>query len=435
MLTLFTIFLAIFWIIFASSKLKIHPFISLVLAGIFVGLSNGLDIEKTAKLLSEGFGGLMTKIALIVVLGCLIGVFLEKSGATIQIARFILRIFGKKYPELAITIIGTVVGIPVFCDSGYVILSGLTKPLAQESKGSLAGISLGLAGGLYTTHTLLPPHPGPLAVMGSFGIESQMAWVMIVGSLVALPTTILVFLLARFLGKKIQIKEDLNEKVEVETPELPAVWASFLPIFLPITLLILGAFTEIAVFKFLGIPIIALMIGLLLSLVLLPKKERKNSPEFFKKGILEAGIILVLVGAGGAFGAVIKETPLKNLIGEYVGNGQNSAVGLMFILFAMGAFFKTAQGSTTAAMTIVSAMFAPILANLGINEPIVFVFLMCSVASGAMVVSHANDAYFWVISYYSNFTLSQGYRSITPLTLLQGLGSFIFTLILYFIVQ
>jgi GntP family gluconate:H+ symporter len=434
MLTLLTIFLAIIWIIWASAKLKIHPFISLLLAGIFVGLSNGLGIEKTAKLLAEGFGGLMTKIALIVVLGCLIGVFLEKSGATLQIARFILRIFGKKYPELAITLIGTIVGIPVFCDSGYVILSGLTKPLAREAKSSLASISLGLAGGLYTTHTLLPPHPGPLAVMGNFNIENQMAWVMLTGSLVAVPVTLVVFWSARFLGKKIQIHLQESEESS-EIIQLPATWASFLPIFLPITLLILGAFTDIAIFKFLGTPIIALLIGLALSVVLLPSNERKHSPDFFKKGVLEAGMILVLVGAGGAFGAVIKETPLKYLISEYVDNGQGSVVGLMFILFAMGAFFKTAQGSTTASMTIVSAMFAPILANLGIGEPIVFVFLMCSVASGAMIVSHANDAYFWVISYYSGFTLSQGYRSITPLTLLQGVASFIFTLILFFIFQ
>lgn len=434
MLAIFTIFIAIAWVVWASARLKIHPFISLLLAGVFVGLSNGLGIEKTAKLLSEGFGNLMTKIAIIVILGCLIGVFLEKSGATVQIARFILRIFGKKYPELAITLIGTIVGIPVFCDSGYVILSGLTQPLAREAKSSPAGISLGLAGGLYTTHTLLPPHPGPLAVMGNFNIENQMAWVMLIGSFVALPVTLVVFGSARVLGKKIQIHIQSNEN-NLETTNLPATWASFMPIFLPITLLILGAFTEIAVFKFLGTPIIALLIGLVLSLGLLARNEHKNNPDLFKKGIAEAGMILVLVGAGGAFGAIIKETSLKNLIGEYIGAGQNSDVALMGMLFAMGAFFKTAQGSTTAAMTIVSAIFAPLLSNIGISEPIILVFLMCSLASGAMIVSHANDAYFWVISYYSGFTLSQGYRSITPLTLLQGIASFIFTLILYFIFQ
>jgi gluconate:H+ symporter, GntP family len=429
-----TIVLALLWIIIASSRFKIPPFISLILAGLFVGISNNLGIEKTTKLLSEGFGGLMSKIALIVILGCLLGVFLEKSGATTQIARSILNFFGEKRPILAITIIGAVVGIPIFCDSGYVLLSGLTRPLANQSKKSLAGISLGLAGGLYTTHTLLPPHPGPVAAMGSLGLNDNMAILMLIGFIIVIPTTLIAYFVASVLGKKVDLKP-LENGLNSNYVNTPSTIASFVPIVVPIVLLFLGSFLNEPVFKFIGNPLIALLIGLVLAISLVKSSERKNIQEWFRTGIIEAGPILILVGAGGAFGAIIKETPLKDFITDMMLQSNSSKIWFLTIVFLISAFFKTTQGSTTAAMTIVSAMLAPLLAVLGFQTPTELALLLCSIAGGAMMVSHANDAYFWVISYYSGFSLKQGYQTITPLTFFQGITVFIFTILIYLFVQ
>ncbi len=439
---LLIILLAVALIVVASSVLKLHPFLALLLVSILTGVMVGIPLRQVLEAVNQGFGGLMSSIGMVVVLGSLIGVVLEKSGATLQIAQGIISLFGKKQPILAISVIGAVVGIPIFCDSGFIILSGLTRPLARQTKASFAGISLGLAGGLYTTHTLLPPHPGPLAVTASFNLTQHLGTVILLGLLLAIPTTLIVFLLASWLGKRISIELAEESTTNALTERLPALWHSLLPIVVPIGLLALASFADIfgitgnwkEAVLFAGSPVIALLTGLFLALSLVKPWNKTLLTDWLGTGVQQAGTILILTGAGGSFGNILRKTPIADMVSQWITETQTSGLVFLLVAFAIGALLKTAQGSTTSAMIITSSILAPLLVSVGFQTPVQLTLLLSAIGAGGMTVSHANDSYFWVISQFSGFTLRDGYRGVTLMTLFQGVSVLVFTLLAYVVI-
>lgn len=436
---LLVILLAVVLIVVTSSVFKLHPFLALLLVSLLTGLVVGVPFKQILEAINQGFGGLMSNIGMVVVLGSMIGVVLEKSGATLQIAQGIISLFGKRQPILAISVIGAVVGIPIFCDSGFIILSGLTRPLARQTKASFAGISLGLAGGLYTTHTLLPPHPGPLAVTASFDLTQHLGTVILIGLLLSIPTTLIVFLLASRLGNRILIELPNESTSPVQVERLPTLWKSLLPIIVPIGLLALASFSDIFEISgsikeavlFVGSPVIALLTGLFLALSLVRPWNKTLLTDWLGTGVQQAGTILILTGAGGSFGNILKKTPIADMVSQWITETQTSGLVFLLVAFAIGALLKTAQGSTTSAMIITSSILAPLLVSVGFQTPVQLTLLLSAIGAGAMIASHANDSYFWVISQFSGFTLRDGYRGITPLTFFQGIAVLVFTLIAY----
>ena len=427
---------AILFIVIVCSRFKWHPFLALLVAALFTGLLVGLPLKDIALTANEGFGNMMTHIGLVVVLGTLIGTVLEKSGATLCIADAIIRFFGKDKPVLAITVIGTVVGIPIFCDSGFVILNGLTKPLSRESKKSYTAIVNGLAGGLYITHTLLPPHPGSLAGAANLGLGQHLGTVILTGLLISIPTTIMCWLFAsRFLNKINQHQEDDVE--EEELTQLPVFWKSILPVIVPVLLIAAGSAAELlsmpAMLKnlllFFGSPVIALLTGLLFSLLLVKAKEAKLFNQWMIEAISHAGPILILVGAGGVFGNVLKKTPLADIVHQWVSSGSFSPIAFLLIAYAIGCLLKTAQGSTTSAIIVATSILSPIAFIAGFKEPIQLSLLLSSTAAGAMMVSHANDAYFWVIAQFSGLSMEETYRSFSLLSIVLSISSLVFILL------
>jgi gluconate:H+ symporter, GntP family len=281
---------AIAFIVVACSRFKWHPFLALLVAALATGLIVGLPIKDIAKTANEGFGSMMTHIGLVVVLGTLIGTVLEKTGATLRIADAIIRFFGKDKPIFAITVIGAVVGIPIFCDSGFIILQGLTKPLSRESKQSYTAIVSGLAGGLYITHSLLPPHPGALAGAANLGLGQHLGVVILTGLLISLPTTIICwFFAAKFLRIPTQFDQEDDIRPE-EIKGLPALWKCILPVIFPLLFIAAGSMADLIdlpehlrnFLHFLGSPVIALLTGLLFSLLLVPK----NKSTIFKASLV-----------------------------------------------------------------------------------------------------------------------------------------------------
>ncbi len=436
---LLVILIAVAMIVASSSVFKLHPFLALVLVSVLTGLVVGVPFKQIVEAINQGFGGLMVNLGMVVVLGSMIGIVLEKSGATFQIAKAIISLFGTKQPILAMSVIGAVVGIPIFCDSGFIILSGLTRPLARQTKASFAGISLGLAGGLYTTHTLLPPHPGPLAVTAIFNLTEQLGTVILIGLLISVPTTVVVYLLASRLGRNLHLNIATEVQTEATTQSRPPVWRSLLPIVIPIGLLASASFADWVALPprlkdgllLAGSPVIALLIGLVLTLSLVKNWNKTVLTDWLGEGVKQAGTILILTGAGGSFGNVLKKTPIADLVNQWVLHTQTSGIVFLLVAFLIGALLKTAQGSTTSAMIIASSMLAPLLTSVGFSSPVQLALLLSAIGGGAMVASHANDSYFWVISQFSGFTLRDGYRSITPMTLFQGLAVLLFTLIIY----
>lgn len=436
---IFILLAVIAFIVITTTKYKIHPFLALLLSAFLAAFAYGLPAESIAKTIASGFGGILGYIGLVIVLGTIIGVILEKSGAAITMADTVINKLGDRYPTLTMSIIGYIVSIPVFCDSGFVILNSLKESLSKRMKTSSVAMSVALATGLYATHTFVPPTPGPIAAAGNLGLESNLGLVIGVGLFVAAIAAIAGMLWAnRFKSIEpdgIDSEEHAEElqqdwqALKASYGKLPSATQAFAPIFVPIVLI---CFASIANFPshpvgegmlkttiaFLGQPLTALIIGLLLATRLLKSDQKiEEFSQRITQGILAAAPILLITGAGGAFGAVLKATPL----GDYLGTTL-SALGVgIFMPFIVSAALKSAQGSSTVALVTTSALVAPLLAQLGLDSEMGRVLTVMAIGAGAMTVSHANDSFFWVVSQFSRMSVGLAYRAQTMATLVQGI--------------
>ncbi|MEL7002100.1 MAG: GntP family permease [Bacteroidota bacterium] len=436
------IFFAIIFIIVATSVFKIHPFINLILACFIVGLSTGISPKEVVKIIGSGFGSILGYIGLIVALGAIIGVFLENSGALQRIANSLLSIFGKKRSVGAMAILGSLIGIPVFCDSGFIILSGLSKSIARRQGISTASTSLALASGLYTTHTLVPPTPGPIAAAGNIGATDHIGLIILIGLVTAIAVSIASITFIQRYGQKLSVEDESLENFdERASDEMGFVWA-IIPIALPILLITVSSVFKVLQLEgeilnyihFLGEPLVALMIGLFLSMAqIMPKIKLKDQSELIGKGLVQAGPILLITGAGGAFGAVLKATPLSDLLATEIESSTLSGVGFLVLVYAIAALLKTAQGSSTSALVITSSLLAPFVHIAGFSSGFDLALIVMALGAGAMTVSHSNDSYFWIVTKLSGFSLKTGYKGFTTLTLIQGVTALLVTIFLYVI--
>ncbi|MFZ3577228.1 GntP family permease [Virgibacillus sp. DJP39] len=437
----------VLFIIFATAKLKLHPFLSLLFAAFGIGILSGLPLSTVTEAVNNGFGGLMGGIGLVIIFGTIIGVILEKSGAALRMAEVVLRVVGEKRPQMAMSLIGAIVSVPVFCDSGYVILSSLKKALAKRAKVTIASMAIALSTGLFATHTLVPPTPGPIAAAGNIGAEDYLGTIILMGIIVAIPAIIAGYLWAMRVGTKIKVEgedEELSydyDTILEEFGEMPSTIKSFAPIVVPILLIGLSSVITFAgwtgalfdVLLFVGSPVVALLIGVLFAFLLLPKYNHETLTDWIGVAIKEAAPILLITGAGGAFGSVIKATPVAAFIQEFGDSAFFTGAMFVFIPFLIAAALKTAQGSSTAALVITSSLVAPLLLELGITGAIPLALVVMSIGAGAMVVSHVNDSYFWVVKEFSGMSVTQAYKAQTAATLLQGVVSIIVTFILWMV--
>ncbi len=435
--------LAIVFIVLSTSRWKLHPFIALLLASYGVAFASGMNPLDIGSTIRNGFGGILSYIGIVIILGTIIGKVLEESGAAVVMAETILKVVGKKRPALAMSIIGYIVSIPVFCDSGYVILSSLKKSLVKKSGVSGVWMSVALATGLYATHTLVPPTPGPIAAAGNLGLDNQLGLVILVGLGISVVTMLAGYFWAAYIGKRTTSAED-TEKIEMDYDavkakygKLPSAWKAFAPIVVPILLITLGSIVNFPtrpwgngffynLFAFLGKPINALMIGFFFSAFLFPKFDKEVLTGWIGKGLMDAAIIIMITGAGGAFGTVLKSTP----IGDYLGSSLSTLSLGILVPFIIAAALKSAQGSSTVALVTTSALIAPLLPALGLATLFGKILTVMAIGAGAMTVSHANDSYFWVVAEFSGMDVSTAYKSHTMATLIQGLATLIVVVIL-----
>lgn len=434
MAMVYVLLLIIGFIVIATSKFKLSPFITLLLAAFIAAFAYGLPLRDIDSIIRSGFGNIMGSIGLIIVLGTLIGVILERSGAAIVMANTVIKLFGKRFPTLTMSMVGFFVSIPVFCDSGYVILNSLKRSLSRTLSVSPVSLSVALSTGLFATHTLVPPTPGPIAASANLELGDSLGLVIIVGFFFAAIAALTGLFWAR-LCRNLESKEldmegdDTTGGVPLEPTSLPSPMAAFAPIFVPILLICLGSianypadlFGRVSLYEllnFFGKPLNALMLGLGFSLLLLRDEDKASSfAAHCRQAFQVAAPILLVTGAGGAFGAVLAATPL----GEYLGRSL-SALGLgVFMPFVVAAALKSAQGSSTVAMVAGSALVAPLLPQVGLDSEMGRVLTVMAVGAGAMTVSHANDSYFWVVAQFSKMDVATAYRAHTGATLAMGL--------------
>jgi len=444
MLLFLVILIGVLLVVGLTAFLKVHPFLALLAGAFFVGIASGLPLLDVVKHINEGFGGLMTGIGIVIVAGTIIGVILERSGVAYRMAEVVLRVIGPKRPQLAMTVIGYIVSIPVFCDSGFVILSSLKKALAKRAKVTIASMAVALATGLYATHTLVPPTPGPIAAAGNIGAENYLGTIILIGLLVAIPAAIVGYIWAVKVGTKIEVPED-NEEIQFDYDEIiksfgkmPSTFKSFLPIVLPIVLIGIGSVAALVggddmltqVLRFLGSPTVALLLGVVASFLLLPEMSEKTLSGWMGDGLKEAAPILLITGAGGAFGRVISNTGVAELIQSM---NLDLFKGALFLLvpFIIAAALKTAQGSTTTALVVTSTLIAPLLPTLGIDGAVPLALIVMAIGAGGMTVSHVNDSFFWVITQFSGMKVTDAYKAQTMATLLQGITTIAVTMLLW----
>jgi len=441
------IVLSVVLIVVLTAVFKVHPFLSLLAGAFFVGITTGMPLLTVVENVNEGFGGLMKGIGLVIVAGTIIGVILEKSGAAYRMAEVVLRLIGEKRPQLAMSIIGYIVSIPVFCDSGFIILSSLKKALAKRAKVAIASMAVALATGLYATHTLVPPTPGPIAAAGNIGAEGYLGTIILIGLIVAIPAVVVGYLWAVKVGTKISVPEDVEDngldydEIVKSFGQMPSTFKAFLPIVLPIVLIGIGSVAKLTMaeggfnnfLQFLGAPSVALLFGVLAAFLLLPKWNEETLTKWIGEGLKEAAPILLITGAGGAFGKVISNSGVADLIGKM--NFDALAGGAFFLLvpFIIAAALKTAQGSSTAALVITSTLVAPLLPAMGIEGAIPLALVVMAVGAGAMTVSHVNDSFFWVVTEFSGMKVTDAYKAQTMATLLQGVTTIVVTMILWMI--
>lgn len=446
---IFVFVLAIVVMIVAISKFKIHPFVAIMAVSLLFGLVAGIPIvDKVvdgkkitgiAGVIGAGFSGTFSSIGIVIIFGALIGSILEVTGAALKLADIVIKIVGKKQPVLAMELMGWIVSIPVFCDSGFVILNPIRKALVKRTGVSSVAMTVGLSAGLYISHVFIPPTPGPIAAASTLGVGDNLLTVIGIGVLCSIFPLIAGLCYAKYIGGKVRANDEADsgeitksyEELVASYGKLPNGANALAPIIVPIILMACSSVVAMAkitgcgadIIKFLGTPIIALAVGAgfaILQLGLAGKIE-----DFYKitnETLKVVGPILFVTAAGGVLGKVIASTSMVGYIKEHA---EVLKVLGVFFPFILSAILKTAQGSSTVALTTAAGIVAPLLPTLGLDSPIRAVLACMAIGAGAMTVSHANDSYFWVVTNFGEMSPGKGYRTQTTATLILGLAGII----------
>ena len=448
--------IAIILMIVMISKFKVHPFLALMSISLVLAIVAGIDLSKIPAMIGVGFSGTFKSIGIVIIFGTIIGTVLEKTGAALKLADMVVKLVGQRRPELAMLIMGWVVGIPVFCDSGFVVLNSIREALYKKISASPVAMSVALSGGLYASHVFIPPTPGPIAAAGTLGLGGNLLLVIIMGTVVSVPVLIAVYFFSKSIAKSVTISDrEADATITASYEELlnkfgklPSGFLSLAPIIMPIIFMAVGSVVDVLakqgmldkaallpkIFLFLGNPIIALAIGVIFCVFLLAEtKKMREFDHITNESLKIAGPILFITAAGGVLGNVITEAGFVNFIKENASTIK--AVGIFFP-FIISAVLKTAQGSSTVAIiTTASIMGAfsdgnSLMYILGFTSEISAALCVMAIASGAMCVSHANDSYFWVVTNFSKMTADQGYRTQTAMTFIMGVVGMISVYIL-----
>jgi GntP family gluconate:H+ symporter len=485
MLIIVLLLLSVLFIVISTTRFKLHAFLALILAALFFGICSGMPLvdidkgkgadqkkvtteanpddadlnevslseeaadEEETKVVSvitsieQGFGKTLGGIGIVIIAGTIIGTFLEKSGGVYSLAEHILKTIGKKNVTPAMALIGFIVSIPVFADSGFVILSPLNKTLTKRAGLSLATTAIALALGLMVAHTLVPPTPGPIAAAGI--LDADLAKVIII----CIPVGLITLLFAWFWASKVASRVHIDPNPELTEEEFksrlqaaPKAFHAFLPILIPIILIVLRSVANYPVLSapeearpiawelsglyhlimFIGNPIVALLIGIGIAITL-PKKFDKqmlSATGWVGQGMMASAMIIMITGAGGAFGEVLRNSEIKNVIGSAMGSESLRSFGL-WLPFIAAAILRASQGSSTVALITTASILSPVLDDMGLGSDLGKALAVLSIGAGSMVASHANDSFFWVVTQMTGMDVKTGYKLQTTGTTLMGI--------------
>lgn len=435
--------LAVAFIVVSTTKFKLHPFLALIFAAIGFGLLSGMPFAEIVSSVNSGFGDIVGHIGLVIVIGCIIGTFLEESGGAYVMAQGIVRLAGKKRVPLAMLIVGCFISIPVYADSGFVILSPLNKAITKKAGVSLACTAIALSLGLTITHCLVPPTPGPVAATAILGAD--LGLVILIGLIVSVFVAAESYFFVTRYASRTYIDPDPDGEITVEEDDAkdkPSALRSFLPVVVPLVLIVFKSISDFpgapfgegvaaSVLRFIGEPVIALIIGMILSFFLPKKFDREllSTTGWVGKSLTSAAVIIMITAAGGSFGMILRNSGIADILGESLA-GANVGIWLPFIIAAA---LKSAQGSSTVAIVTTASLIAPMMEALGFVSPVGRALAVMSLCSGAMVMSHVNDSFFWVVTQLSGMNVKTGCKLHGIGTLLGGLTAMLVVWIGYII--
>ncbi|PXY34165.1 gluconate permease [Prauserella flavalba] len=449
-------------------RTRLDAFVALLIAALLTGFVAGAPVTDILGSITDGFGSTMGAIGIVIGLGVGVGKILEVSGAADALARAFVRALGKDREPWAMAGTGALVSIPVFCDSGYVIMNPLARSIARRKRAGYVTLALALGCGMTLTHHLVPPTPGPLGVAGILGADvGGMILTGLIFSVVLLP---IVVLYAKWMGPRLEEHVLPNVKAEVygsatsrstvvtggsagdggsvagdETEEAGepqrkrmSAWLASLPLLVPLLLIVANTVAEavdrsakgvlsgddytpsgvVAVLSFVGSPVVALLIGLVLAVyVLLPRVTTRNQvADWLSQAASSAGLIILITGAGGAFGQVLRDTGVGDALAETIASWSLPGVLVPFLIATL---VRLAQGSGTVAMITAASVTAPLVAGLGVS-PLAAAVACCA---GSMVFSYFNDSYFWVVTRFTGLDGAAAIRGWSGITTAVWLGS------------
>jgi len=409
--------LALAALFFLILKVKVEPFLSLILVAFATALVIGMPIQDIPGVVTTGFGNTLAGVGILIGLGVIFGQFLAASGAVEKIAQAVLKVFGSKKSAAGLGLTGTIVSIPVFFDAAFVILSGLVKSLATKTGIAVMSFVTALGVGLIVSHNMVAPTPGPLVVAENTGAD--LGLFILYGILCSIPATLVGgYLYGMYIGKRLKHSGEIEVEGAPEQQAKPrkeiGTGLSFAMLALPIVLILLNTIAELAfpdtvlstICNFIGDKNIALLISTVVAIVVLRPYISEDYNDLYSEAINSAGIILLITGAGGAFGAVIN----KSGIGDYfIGVMQDMSIPILLLAFIFSQILRASLGSATVALVTTSSILGPMIGDLGVSP----ILLGLAICAGGIGLSLPNDSGFWVVSRFGKLTVPQTLKAWT----------------------
>ena len=431
MIIFFHLSLSVIIVIILNSKLKLNPIISLFIGSLILGILLEMTASQIFNYQLNGFFSSIKNIGLIIFLSCVIGQFLKETKSIEKFGNLLLNNF-QKQTLLSINMLGLFIGTVVFCDSAFLILNGISRSIASSSSISLTSLNLSLSGGLYSSHTLIPPTPGPIAAINNFNVLDDIGTIMILGIIVSIPSSLIAFLFSRTFIKnnKNKINQNLNSDDNASK-------IAYLSILIPLLLISLNTVSNFfdnlngtliyKSIKLIGNPNFALSVGVILSFFI-PRKGG-NVNKILTFAVKDFLPIILLTSMGAAFGNIIKNSNINEVLPTLINIEESSIIHICVISYILSFILKTSQGSSTSSMIIVSTIIFPIISDFNFN---IFEtsMIILSIGAGSMMISHVNDSYFWIVTRNTSLNLKKGLKYFSIMTILQSTGTLLFIFIL-----
>jgi len=434
-------------------KVKVQPFVALLVVSLLVALASGIPTGEVMKVMTAGMGGVLGSVTIIIGLGAMLGRMIEHSGGAESLAQRFSKALGPKRTIAALTSAAFVLGIPVFFDVGFIILAPIIYGFAKVAKVSPLKFGLPMAGVMLTVHVALPPHPGPVAAAGL--LNADIGWLTIIGLIICIPVGVIGYFAAKYLNRKAYpLSIEVLEQLQLASPEPapedraplsdrinpPSAGLIAALIVIPIAIIMLGTVSATLLpagspirdaLSLIGSPGVALMIALVLAFYFLAIRRGwslQHTSDVMGGALPTAAVVIMVTGAGGVFGKVLVESGVGKALADVL-----TTIGLPLIpaAFIISLALRASQGSATVAILTTGGLLSE--AVIGLN-PMQLVLVTLATCFGGLGLSHVNDSGFWIVTKYLGLSVADGLKTWTVLTTLLGLSGFAFTWLLWLVV-